>query len=256
MIIELFGPPGSGKTTFACALAARLRASGHVVELVISCRPAERPTDNGNYTAVSPHLSGAAVRRTAHAIAETIMMARHPLANLHDVSTALQVVRTLPPHNPIWSIKLIQYLSRLSHSWYHAAATGNIVVFDQGYVQIVSSLAVLARYPSHGALARALEIAPKSNLLIRLDAPRDVLTARLRERYRLQDAIERLLEFDLKRNFQTIEVIDRLHDLLREGSYPVICASSLDARSLCEGVERVEQQLTAREQNAYPPNWQ
>ena len=26
MIIELFGPPGVGKTTFACALAARLRA--------------------------------------------------------------------------------------------------------------------------------------------------------------------------------------------------------------------------------------
>ena len=41
MIIELFGPPGSGKTTFARSLAARLRERGHTVDLILSHRPAE-----------------------------------------------------------------------------------------------------------------------------------------------------------------------------------------------------------------------
>ena len=41
MIIELFGPPAAGKTTFARTLATRLRDLGHPVELMLSYRPSE-----------------------------------------------------------------------------------------------------------------------------------------------------------------------------------------------------------------------
>ena len=35
MIIEAFGPPGAGKTTFSRALAQRLRQRGYTVDLIL-----------------------------------------------------------------------------------------------------------------------------------------------------------------------------------------------------------------------------
>jgi hypothetical protein len=110
----------------------------------------------------------------------------------------------------------------------------------------VCSLAVVGRAADETVLARALNVAPKSDLLIRLDAPRDILKARLYERHRQQGAIERLFELDLKRNLESIQIIDRLHDLLRRSGQLVTCASSLDQRSLRESVEKIEQQLLVK----------
>jgi hypothetical protein len=141
---------------------------------------------------------------------------------------------------------LSQYIARLSHSWYQASSTDHIVLFDQAYVQAVCSLAVVGRAADETVLARALNVTPKADLLIRLDAPRDVLKARLCERHRLQGAIERLFEFVLRRNLESIQVIDHLHDLLRQSGQPVICASSLDPRALRESIEKIEQQLLVR----------
>ena len=42
MIVELFGPPGVGKTTFASALTAFLRQRGQAVDSLMSYRPAEQ----------------------------------------------------------------------------------------------------------------------------------------------------------------------------------------------------------------------
>jgi RecA/RadA recombinase len=41
VIIEFFGPPGAGKTTFSHSLAARLRDAGYTVEVHLSARPGE-----------------------------------------------------------------------------------------------------------------------------------------------------------------------------------------------------------------------
>jgi hypothetical protein len=47
----------------------------------------------------------------------------------------------------------------------------------------------------------------------------------------------------LKRNLQSIEIIDRLHNLLRRNGRPVICACSPDSHSLYECSEGIARQL-------------
>ncbi len=247
MIIELFGHQGAGKTTFAHALSASLRDRGHVVRLFLSYRPAEPPPS------VHP-CAGDAIRPQAAAVArrlirpavEMLALARHPVANSHDIREAAALIRILPPKSMFWSLRMGQYIVRLSHAWRQASQADHIVLFDQAYVQAVYSLALVGRAADETVLARALNVTPKSDLLIRLDAPRDVLKARLYERHRLQGAIERLFELALKRNLESIQIIDRLHDMLRRSGQPVTCASSLDQRSLRESVEKIEQQLLVK----------
>src|SRR5438105_10410423 len=149
MIIELFGPPGSGKTTFARALAARLRERGHTLDLILSQRSAER----------SSHLIGSApdsptqqissmMRRAVPPFAELMTMTRHPFGIWQDVGTALTLIKILPPSSPLWSLRLGQYLSRLSRSWLNASSSGHIVLFDQAFVQAVCSLVLLCGKPN------------------------------------------------------------------------------------------------------------
>jgi RecA/RadA recombinase len=252
MIIELFGPPGAGKTTFAYALAAQLRKRGHVVDLFVSYRPIERlPGPDPCVAAPARRLTAATIRRLTRPVVELLTLVRHPLANLRDIGTAANLIRILPPKNVIWSIKMGQYISRFSHSWYEASAANHIVLFDQAYVQAICSLAILSDIEDETVLTHALDVVPNSDLLIQLSAPSDILKTRLNERCSHQGPIERLFEFDLSRNLKSIEIIDRLHDLLWRKGRPVTCACSLDPQSLREGSENVAQQLLERSSNQY-----
>ena len=243
MIIELFGPPGVGKTTFACALAARLRESGRTVKLVLSHRPMELSADSLKDPV--RHQNTAVVRRLLRPIAELLAMSSHLRAHSREVNTAAILMRILPSKDLVWSIRLRQYLWRLSRSWYHASAAPHITLFDQGFVQAVCSLALLGQAPDGQRVALALDAIPRSDVLIRLDAPREILKARLAERHRRQSRNERIFELDLKTNLESAEVVDHLHDLLRKRGRSVICINSIDRNSLREAVNSIERQVTA-----------
>ena len=243
MIIELFGPPGAGKTTFARALTGRLRESGHLAELRLSYRPTECLPVVDPCGAAARRYLNAEIHRLSRPLGEMLMIARHPFANSRDVKTAVHLVRLLPPTSIFASIKNGQYISRLSHAWYEKSDAAHIVLFDQGFVQAVCSLALLAGVANDTPIANALDYAPISDLLIRLEVPLELLRTRLHDRRRLQSTIEHLFEPDLKTSLASISMIDRLHDLLLERGRSVLSASSLDQRSLGESVNMIEKEV-------------
>lgn len=244
MIIELFGHPGVGKTTFAHALAASLRDRGHVVTLFLSYRPAERPPSADAWAGDAiPPQAAAVARRLMRPAAEMLALAFRPAASLAHIRTAVALIRLLPPANLLWAMRLGQYIVRLSHGWQQASQTNHIVLFDQAFVQVVCTLAVCCRAVDEALVAQALDSVPKSDLLICLNAPDEILKARLYDRECRQSRIERLLELDHDSSLWFKSIIDHVHELLRKRGQPVLGAASLDQCSLRDSVERVGKQI-------------
>jgi thymidylate kinase len=247
MIVELFGPPGAGKTTFARTLAARLRERGHTVDLILSHRPGERsPHEIRSASALSTQQIASTIRRLIRPFSEILALARHPSTISQDLGTAFTLIKILPPSSTLWFLRLAQYLSRLSRAWFQASNADHIVLFDQAFVQAVCSLVLLCGVVDELLISDALDVVPKSDLLVRLQAPTEILEARLLDRQHLGSRFERLLEFDMATNLRSIAVVDCLSELLLKRGRQIMNAASLDQHSLNEVVEEVEKQIMAQ----------
>lgn len=246
MIIEFFGAPGAGKTTLASALAGRLRERGHMVEIISSL--GYRPTEHrsGRLDASLRHRVGTTARRLILPMVDMLSRAGQLFANSREAREATAILRILPPKNLIWLLRMYQYILRSICAWQRARLTADIVVFDQGFVQAVYSLALVSRTVDEELIARALSAIPESDLLIRLDAPREILASRLADRRSRQSKVERLLEFDLKTTLESVPIIDHLHELLLKRGRPVIRLDSLDQASLCDAVAKIGREVQAR----------
>jgi thymidylate kinase len=235
MIIELFGPPAAGKTTLAHALAPALEKNGFEAQLVVSSRPAER----GSFQverALSRHR--AALTAPLNRAAKLVGAAPILLGARSDELTA-SLIDLLPPRSLLRTIRYRRYLSLLSRSWKMASTSDRIVIFDQGFMTALCSMALLAQPVDRSIMIRGLALIPRPNLLVRLDAPRETLEARLRMRLGRQGAIERLFEFDLQTNLRQIETTSEVAHMLQEQGGRMINVNSLDRRLLKKAVDRI-----------------
>lgn len=243
MIVELFGPPGSGKTTFAHALTVRLRACELNAELKLSWRPTERTFVFGVDSKAGSQQTNAVLHRVARPIREMLTIACHPLANSRDVRMAMRLIRLLPPKNVTLLLKNVQYISRLTHSWHSKSDGSDVTIFDQAFVQAVCSLARMAGVADEGVIAEALSYLPKSDLFVCVEVPLEVVKARLQDRQLLQSRLERLLEADLIDQLASRELIGRLQAILVKEGRRLVTVSSLDQESLERSIEIVKDEI-------------
>jgi thymidylate kinase len=254
MIIELFGPPAAGKTTLAHALATALEKNGFDVQLFVSSRPAEqrslikaesKPAMSWYGTTLAAPLSRAA--KLVSAVPVLVPRARS------DELTA-SLMELLPPRTLLWSVRYRRYLTLLSRSWKMASTSDRIVIFDQGFLTALCSLALLARSADRSVIARGLKLIPRPDLLIRRDAPRDILEARLRARLGRQGAVERLFEFDLQTSLRQIDTTNDVAHMHQEQGGHMMHVSCLDRRLLEKAVDRIVQEAKSWNEEIDPVN--
>jgi thymidylate kinase len=135
-----------------------------------------------------------------------------------------------------------------------ASTSDRIVIFDQGFLTALCSMALLARSVDRSVIVRGLALIPRPNLLIRLDAPRETLEARLRARLGRQGALERLFEFDLQTNLQQIETTNEVAHVLQEQGGRMIHVNSLDRRLLEKAVDRIMREARSWDEETDPVN--
>jgi hypothetical protein len=231
MIIELLGAPGVGKTTLARTLSERLKNRQIPIELWLSYRPAEG-------------LNRAGVRRIARPAFEMLKMASNTFGHSPDAQISEELIHILRPTNVLRSVRLRQYIRRLSYAWLRAAQASSITLFDQGFAQAICSLAVVASDRSEWRIERALREAPSANLFVRLTASDDVIRKRLRVRERYQSRFERVLELDLDANLRMARAVDTVYDGLLRLGRPTISIETHDYNALDRALTLLEREIT------------
>ncbi|MDX8523686.1 AAA family ATPase [Mesorhizobium sp. MSK_1335] len=239
MIVELFGPPGSGKTTFAHALASRLREDGYRAEVVRSYRP----TTKSGTLDLGVFLFVARIVSATVSTAKIIFFPRNGGSNL---SKSLLMLRAIPPKKPIWRARIWQHILKLSHAWDRAKLAQDILIFDEGYVQAIGSLALLNGNADKAILETMLSNVPVADFTIRVVVPRAMVAARLRRRMEREPPAERLFEADFEVNMRSLSVFKTISDILAVSGRDVICAKTSSQRSTVKSTQDVEQAIIAR----------
>jgi len=235
MIVELFGPPGAGKSTFARALAARLRELGHCAELIPSARPREEQASLASASSLerlAASIGGVASLRVIRAAAQAMDATIGANSRENGDAAAALLAKAFHPKDFLRSIRLRQYAHRLMRRWDYASKKNGVVIFDQAYVQLLVSYVLLSRQVGDEEIEKLIDVLPKADLLIKVDEDAAVIEQRLRDREREQSYIERFLELGLQTNLESIDVVFRLERLLRRRGVETCDGSSLDGMFL------------------------
>lgn len=235
LVVEFYGAPAAGKTTLALALGRALEQEGMPVRVVTSARPAERVAATGAWA--GGRLAAPFLRATkiAHAVRALL-----PGAAPAEIVELLDLMR---PQGRLRTMRLRRYAIELHRAWCSAVGGDAIVIFDQGFLNLLCSIALSARATDRQSLRRGLSLIRAPDLAIMLDAPRQLVEARLVERLDSQTLPERLLENDIEMGFLQAELATILHGILLERGSRAMRVSSIDAPGLSFAVAAITREI-------------
>ena len=235
MIVELFGPPGVGKTTFAIALGARLREGGSSTKLYLSSRPGEDRPRRELPARTHCHALTDPLRRIARPLMQFIA-ARAVRDQAYD-SSARALAAKLPPGR-VAALRMRQYLVRLSAAWREAQRSDRIAIFDQAYVQAMASILIASGHIADEDVMGLIAVAPRADLAIRIDAPIPEVASRLEHRAQVIGRVGRLFESKLGDPLAYARATERLQAGLERDGRVVATVSSTDPAALPIEVQR------------------
>ncbi|WP_296712567.1 hypothetical protein [Rhodoblastus sp.] len=242
MILEFFGPPGSGKTTFAIGLANHLRASGYPVVLRLSARPGE----NSPAGAPPPQPFSDAFRRLVVPACELMFnVAKKPNAG-GSGRVASELTQALPQGEIFRALRMRQYLARLSNAWAQAARNRKIWIFDQAYIQAIASIAEVQPGIDDATIGGLLDVVPQSDLAIRVEAPVKDIETRISRRMELAGRVGRLFEERRSDAPEQAALAQRIDRLLSRRGRQVLALSSGDGELLDDHVRKAERAIVAQ----------
>src|SRR5262249_17878202 len=117
---------------------------------------------------------------------------------------------------PMWFVRIGQYLLRLSEIRRRSADAEPIIIFDQGFIQAICSLAVFNRTSDEASFRRALTLIPKPDLAVLVRVDPKVQKTRLLVRRRSEASMARFFEAGDNTNLQFAQVVDSVSVLLEQ----------------------------------------
>ncbi len=235
MIIEFFGPPGSGKTTFSLTLADRLRAGGYSASLRLSARPREEVltiVPNGDE---EPTFRTAA-RRLIFPAYELIAKAGGWSKTPSNGRVASMLSQALPQGQILRSLRMRQHLMRLSNVWSQACTSQDIWIFDHAYIQAVASIALVQPSMTDESIVALLQAAPQADIAFRVEAPISDLEVRLGRRHRHMGGLGRMFEETSVGVQEHAALAKRIEGLLRRLDRQVLALRSVEDETFEENI--------------------
>lgn len=231
MIIEFFGPPGSGKTTLSLTLADRLRARGLPASLRLSARPGEAVLTTDRRDNEEPSASfKTAARRLIVPAYELIARTGGWSKASRDGRVARMLSQALPQGQILRSLRMRQHLLRLSNVWSQASSSPDIWIFDQAYIQAIASIAMLQPSMTDESIVALLQTAPQADIVFHVGAPINDLEIRLGRRHRNIGGLGRLSEETNVGLREHAALANRIEKLLQRLDRQVLALNSVDAK--------------------------
>ncbi len=211
LVVELYGPSASGKTTLAKTLVADLGRQGWNVRLISSARPAEKN-------------EGRQRRASLRRLSKLFGLAA-ALTKGGDEGPGGELLSLLPPSGVIYGLRFRRYMIGLGRAM---RLGSDVILLDQGYLSAVGTLWALHPRKSTGGIGRALDLVPRPDVALRLGAPRAVLCQRLQARLNAQGWLERRMELDINTTLNQIAAFDEIDAELERRGIPILRAESQD----------------------------